>query len=226
MPWQTIVGSSPARPAMCALPQRRRFPKPGGNIHQPDSYHLGSLRHQKKSMQMKSRKALTNALASWGEHEAKGRLAGKVRVDTANPMACVEFALLIRSPYVGRILLRDPQAVFEVELDAADIGNLVLSDGRSVEAWQADTAKENGESAAHVQRLIQEPVDGASKGHLICAATLVQGDPAQQLSDIVLYDGWHRAAAFLERVRLARAKSIHGYLVLTRTADRYLPAGL
>lgn len=177
-------------------------------------------------MQIKSRQTLTNTLASWGKHEAEGRLAGKIQVDTANLMACTEFALLFRSPYIARILLREPQAVFEVELDAGDIGNLVLADGRSVESWQADTTQENGESAAHVQRLIHDPWDGAGKGYLICAATLVPGNPSQQLSDIVIYDGWHRAAAFMERVRLARAKSIHGYLVITRTADQFLSAGL
>lgn len=177
-------------------------------------------------MQIKSQQTLTNALASWGKHEAEGRLAGKVLVDPTNPMAHTELILLSRSPYIARILLREPQTVFEVELDAGDIGNLVLADGRSVESWQADTAQENGESAAHVQRLINDPQDGAGKGHLLCAATLVADNPPHQLSDIVLYDGWHRAAAFVERARLARAKSISGYLVITRTADLFLSPGL
>jgi len=177
-------------------------------------------------MQIKSRQTLTNALARWGEHEAQGRLAGKIQVDTTNPMVCTEFALLSRSPYIARILLREPQAVFEVEMNAVDIGNLVLADGRSVESWQAGTAQDDSESAAHIQRLIHDPGEGASKGYLLCAATLVSDNPSQQLSDIVLYDGWHRAAAFMERVRLARAKSIPGYLVITRTADRFLPMGL
>jgi len=119
-------------------------------------------------------------------------------------------------------LLREPQAVFEVELNAVDIKNLVLADGRSVESWSADVAQEGAESAAHVRRLIHAPKGTANRGHLLCAATLVSDNPSLQLSDVVLYDGWHRAAAFMEKVRLARAKSIHGYLVITGTADRFL----
>lgn len=174
-------------------------------------------------MQIKSRQTLTSALASWGAHEAEGRLAGKIQVDTVNPMACTEVALLSRSPYIARILLREPQAVFEVELNAVDIRSLVLANGRSIESWRTDIDLENGESIAHVQRLIYDQEDSANRGYLLCAATLVSDTPTLQLSDVVLYDGWHRAAAFVEKVHLTRAKSIHGYLVITRTADRFLP---
>ena len=175
-------------------------------------------------MQIKSRQTLTRALAGWGAHEAQGRLAGKTRVDTANPLACAELALQSRSPYVGRILLRDPLAVLEVEMSAADLGNLVLADGRSLASWAADTSRENGESAAHIRRLIDDSASSANAGHLLCAATVVAESPALRINDAVLYDGWHRAAAFLERARLGRAHSIRGYLVTTRAADRLLPA--
>lgn len=174
-------------------------------------------------MQIKSRQTLTKALAGWGAHEAQGRLAGKIHVDTANAMACAELALQSRSPYVGRIVLRDPLAVLEVELAAADIGNLVLADGRSIASWKADVTREHGESAAHIRRLIDDPTGSANGGHLLCAATVVSDAPTLRINDAVLYDGWHRAAAFLERARLGRAHSIRGYLVTARVADPLLP---
>lgn len=174
-------------------------------------------------MQIKSRQTLTKALAGWGAHEAHGRLAGRTQVDTANPLACAELALQSRSPYVGRILLRDPLAVLEVELTVADIGNLVLADGRSLASWKADVTRDNGESAAHIQRLIDDSTGSANGGHLLCAATVVSDAPTLRINHAVLYDGWHRAAAFLERARRGRAHGIRGYLVTTREADRLLP---
>lgn len=175
-------------------------------------------------MQIKSQQSLTHALACWGAHEASGRLSRKVHVDTTNLLSCTELALLSRPQLTARILLREPIVVFEVELTPSDLNNLVLANGQSVEAWRTDVAREDAESNVHIQRLIDEVEDPWIKGSLLCAATLVSETPTLEISDTVLYDGWHRAAAFLERARLARASSVPGTLVLTRSADSFLPA--
>lgn len=162
---------------------------------------------------------LVEALAHWGGHEASGRFRGRVDCDPGDPMACVDLVLHGRSPHVARILASEPVATVSVSLDPGDGAHLVLADGRSLDAWIATAQAEGGPSATHWRELVERPEP--PEGRVICGAELLDA-ATRRIGLLVLYDGWHRAAAWHERCRLGRGEPLGAYVVLTRWPDARL----
>lgn len=113
-------------------------------------------------------------------------------------------------------------ATLKVTLDADDVSQLVVADGRSIDAWIADTVRTGGPPHEHFKRLL----DGteAISGSLVCAAELIAQEPALRIDDVIVYDGWHRASAYAERARSTSVEPIEAYLILTKMADPLLVA--
>jgi hypothetical protein len=162
---------------------------------------------------------LVEALAIWGAHEASGRLRGQVQCDTTDKLACIDLALRYRAPYVLRILAREPLSTVLVEIEPRDIASMILADGRSIEAWIESVTTSGGDTYAYFRSLVDDSAPPA--GQLIGAAELVN-PTANQLSAVVLYDGWHRAAAWAERSKIGQPSNITAFLIVTRKGDPYL----
>jgi hypothetical protein len=166
-----------------------------------------------------SQSSLVDALSQWGAHEAAGRLIGQQQIDPSDRLASLNLVLHVRSPFVARILFRQPQATLSVDFDIGDLNSLILADGRSIESWITTVRASGGDSLSHFDKLVSG--SGAPVGPIFAAGT---GSPdSQSVESLVLYDGWHRAAAWFERARLGKADSpLNGYVVLSGLDDPLL----
>lgn len=162
---------------------------------------------------------LVEALAHWGAHEAAGRFRGRIACDPGDPLACIDLVLHGRSPHLARLLASEPVATVSVNLDPDDSAHLVLADGRSLAAWIAAAQAEGGLAATHWHAMVERPQP--PDGRVICGAELLDA-ATHQIGPLVLYDGWHRAAAWHERCRLGRPEPLGAYVVLTRRPDARL----
>jgi hypothetical protein len=168
-------------------------------------------------MQNQARARLVDALAAWGAHEAPGRgqqqFPGQIAVDTNDPIACLEFILWFRSRVIAHLLAREPVMTIKTTFNASDISKLVLFDGRTVATWIAETNNASGgESHQHFNALVQgtRPLSGS----LLVGAQMVAPPPALQIRHQILYEGWHRAAAIVQRAQAGLSDTIDAYIVL------------
>lgn len=162
-------------------------------------------------MRLLSQSDLIEAFAAWGRHEAGGREKEKASVDLNNKQSCADFALRYRAPLAAAIFSKEPTQTVVVEFEAAESGALLLFDGRSIDAWfdAANAARDKG------WEHVQEMASGASplEGPLVASATY-QAAPAP-IGPIILWDGWHRAAAWRQRFLNGKPSTISAFLILT-----------
>lgn len=159
---------------------------------------------------------LVEALAAWGAHEASGRLQGKVKCEITDKLNCINLALHYRAPYVARLLAREPLSTLLVEFEPSDIASVVLANGRTIHAWIQATTTSESDAHAYFCRLVECATP--PEGQLIVAAELI--DPVKHhLGAFMLYDGWHRAAAWVERNKQGKASNMAAFLVVTRHCD-------
>ena len=166
-----------------------------------------------------SESSLADALAHWGHHEASGRLKNNVECDSSDRLVCLNLVLQCRTPYVARIIAREPLSTHLVAFEPQDAVSFVLADGRSIEDWIARTTAAGDEACAYFRRMVEDPA--VATGRIVCAADFANHD-ARQLGTIVLYDGWHRAAAWVERNRTGNPSVLEAYLIIVRHPDPLL----
>ncbi len=159
---------------------------------------------------------LVDVLGEWGAHEAEGRLRlpptavqGAARV-----LAGVEVALTYRSPLAWRMFAGWPMASARVEIAPEDVPALQITDGRTADEWTTAILEDHTDSGKHVRSL----ADGAREvvGPLTCAAQTADGTVGSVQAPIVIFDGWHRAAAWIAQLRRGANYSISGSLVVTQ----------
>jgi hypothetical protein len=153
---------------------------------------------------------LVDALAEWGAHEAQTRYGRSPSADRLNH---VELALRSRAPMVARILAATPLGCARVEVTADDVPALIITDGRSLEAWTDAVLLDQGRSGADVRAMVAGAA--AVAGPMICTATLPEGSDTME-PPLIIFDGWHRGAAWLEHGRRGHRYPIGAYLILTR----------
>jgi hypothetical protein len=168
---------------------------------------------------------LVEVLTEWGLHEAEGRLRGKLPAPLVSPVATgpardaagVELALRYRSPLVGRILQAGPLAVLSVEFDPDDRAGLFIADGRPLPQWADAISKEETADGKYVLDLAggSDPVTH----QLVCAVHAPGADLNNIKAPIVIYDGWHRGAAWWLQMEAGRRHMMSGDLILTENLD-------
>jgi len=163
--------------------------------------------------------SFADALAHWGAHEADGRLSSRVKCDSSNRLVCLNLVLQCRAPYVARLIAREPVSTHHVAFEPQDAAAFVLADGSSIERWIEQTTAAGGEAYAHFRRMVENPA--ASTGRIVCAACVVN-PVSLPPGAVVLYDGWHRAAAWVERNRCGKPSTLEGYLIVARHPDPLL----
>jgi len=145
-----------------------------------------------------------DALADWGTHEAAGRWRGReAPLPAGDVAAAADFALRNRAPFVALILSHEPRGVVTVELEPQDADLLVLADGRNLEQW---IAQADADSRAHFEQL--RDAETPPQGPLVLAV-LAPGP-----SPLVVFDGWHRSAAWFERCRGGRPSNLSAHLLI------------
>lgn len=154
-------------------------------------------------MKQIGKSSLLDALSIWGAHEAAGRLKDRVEIDTNDKFKCADLALRYRAPLVAHILSHNPAGAIIANLDYNDAQNILLADGKKIEQWIENV---DGNSKEHFEKLCKafEP----PAGPLVGAVHQSGNGP------IVLYDGWHRAAAWFERCRNGNLSPIDAQLII------------
>lgn len=154
---------------------------------------------------------LMEALSAWGEHEATGRRRADASFDLRNPALCADFALRFRAPLVASLLQRLPTQTLRVEFDPEESDAMRLCDGRTLDAW-ANTAQADDQADwQHVQAMV-------SGTHPLAGPIIVSAQyqpPPHPIGPIVLWDGWHRAAAWRQRFRQGIRTPLSAFLVVT-----------
>jgi hypothetical protein len=154
---------------------------------------------------------LVSAMAVWGAHEANGRERARAQFDLSNKLACADFSLRFRAPLWAAILQQEPVVTLLVEFEPQESDAFVLFDGRSIDDW-IQAARISGASEwQHFRGMVA--ADGPPGGSLIGSAR--RPPPTGIIGPIVLWDGWHRGAAWRERWREGKVSRMSAYLILT-----------
>ena len=162
----------------------------------------------------KGKRRLIEALAEWGLHEWTGRLKRPAHSDAHSLEAFLDGAntgVWYRAPLVVRILVAEPQErTLRVEIPWEEAATLHIADGRRLIAWTDAILVAQTEDAEHVRRLVakNDPVVSS----LICTARIAG---QALLPPVVIFDGWHRAAAWVEHGRRGNKYSITADIILT-----------
>ena len=110
-----------------------------------------------------------------------------------------------------------PRSILEVEILPEEAEEIYLFDGTSLPQWTAAKIVEDSPAAAYVRDLARS--DQEIAGRLV--ATL-QMPEQEQRGPAVLYDGWHRAAAWLSQIQRGRRYPVRANLIITRDPDPFL----
>lgn len=167
-------------------------------------------------MRILEARRLIDVLSEWGAHEGQGRL-GRPATFFQGPngfLNGIEIALLYRSPLVCRILAGAPVACVRVEIEPTDVNALLIADGRALEEWTSAILRDQTPSGAHVRAMAAAPQ--RVTGPLVCTARTVDGNRARVSPPMVIFDGWHRAAAWREQGRQGNLYPIIADLVITQ----------
>ena len=154
-------------------------------------------------MQQRGPSTVVEALAAWGEHEANGRLRGQVQIAPNDRAGFADLTLRYRSPMLTHLLSHYPTSAVMVELEPSDSDAIFLADGRRLADWSSSAS---GDSLAHYKSLCESAL--APSGPLIAAIHASGQGP------LVLYDGWHRAAAWHHRCKSNRPSNISAHVIL------------
>jgi len=97
------------------------------------------------------------------------------------------------------IFSSEPFACFRVELESGDLPLLRITDGRLMTEWATAVERDQTHSGAYVREMAASAAPVV--GPLVCACL---GGPAEGgglalTPPFVVYDGWHRGAAWVLR---------------------------
>jgi hypothetical protein len=154
---------------------------------------------------------LVDVLGEWGSHNTQWR-RGR---DATDILDGVEFALTYYSPLVSRILAAGPIACVRAEFAPEDLPLINIADGRPISDWT--TAVEC--DATHSGKYVREMAAAAEPivGPLVCTCVgeVVSGD-LRVYPPFVIFDGWHRGAAWVLHQTAGRAYPIAARVIATQ----------
>ena len=154
---------------------------------------------------------LVDALAGWGLRESK-KYPG-IQVDAEQRIALgVEIVLRHVPHLVASILLAqpfdptEPRGVFRADFGPEDVDELMLHNGKPL------TEVEQATKARHVRSLVETP----DITPIVCAVQVAKNDIERPSGPFVIYDGWHRSAAWLIRMREGRPYRLIADVIRTK----------
>lgn len=162
-------------------------------------------------MKKLSQTNLVEVFAEWGAHEAKGRNDSEVQLDINDKFSCADYALRFRAPLISAIFKLEPIGTALYELNENESSAIALFDRRNLDQWIQDAKKSNGSGWEHFQAMVDETQP--PKGPLVASAKYQQSKNA--VGHLILWDGWHRAAAWHQRCKIGKSSCITCYLILT-----------
>jgi hypothetical protein len=158
---------------------------------------------------------LVDVLGELGSHNTEWRW-GPVR----DVVEGVEMALTYHSCFVRKILAAEPVACFRALFRAGDASQIVnYRTMQPLPEMAADLERDTSPSGDYVRRMAA--ADEAITGPLICTC---QGDLVQGVleprSPILLFDGFHRGAAWVLQMKTRGEYPISARIIVTKEAAR------
>ena len=149
---------------------------------------------------------LVDAIAVFAAHERHAR----PRTLAPARFADARYALLKRATVLGRLQKALPIETLRVRLDPADVARLTYADGRSPSEWVEWVKAKRPQAYEHYDTLAHSPTPVA--GPLLLAG--------QNDASLVVYDGYHRVAAWWAHIERGQRYPIDANLVVTQLAPR------
>lgn len=165
---------------------------------------------------------LIDALAGWGLREAVRKYGTEIPSDASDRIMLGMDVVLRHVPeLVARLLLAEPlgvtapRGVLTVDFGPEEIDNLYLWNGTRLATYTDGVDKdETPEHGQYVRSLVRTP----DVLPLVCAVEVTEEDTECPVGPVVIYDGWHRAAAWLIRAREGLPSRLTAGLIKTRRA--------
>jgi hypothetical protein len=152
---------------------------------------------------------IVDALGEWGTHNTSWR-AGREISDAEDG---VNFVLTYYAELVGRILAAFPFACLRTEILAEDLPLLQLHDHRPADVLTTLRAVDSREGDyVRMMTAAEAPVMGPLTS--TCQAAVVDGT-FQLQPPFLIFDGWHRAAAWILQGRAGKVYPITANVILT-----------
>ena len=153
---------------------------------------------------------LIDVLSGWGLRERK-KYPGIQLPTEASQRTILGMEIVLRHvpELIARILFAEPlsptepRAVFRAEFGLEDVDKLLFHNGVAL----ADCP-----SNEHVQRLVQTP----DLSPIVCTVQVEKDEPDRLVGRFVIYDGWHRSAAWLIRARRGRPERLIAEVIKTK----------
>ncbi len=155
---------------------------------------------------------LIDALSGWGLREAALKYGMEVPSDESQrTMLGMDVVLRHVPELIARILHAEPLGVAEhrgvLKVDfGPEESNLLLHNGATLAEYIGQL------NAKYVRTLVETP-DFAP---LVCTVQVAEDDTDLLVGAVVVYDGWHRAAAWLTRVHEGSPYRLTAHLIKTK----------
>ena len=156
-----------------------------------------------------------DALGEWGSHNSSWRAGREIR-DSSDG---VDFALTYYSELVSRILAAYPFGCARAELLAEDLPNLVLHDKTFASVYATAIEKATNRSGEYVRDMAAAEVPVVGPLTCTCRSATVDGG-LQLYPPFVVFDGWHRGAAWILHGKAGKVYPLSTNLILTKNEVR------
>ena len=153
---------------------------------------------------------LVDALSGWGLRECTSKYPGiQVPADVSQrTILGMEIVLRHVPQLIARILIAeplaptDPRGAFRAQFGPEDVDNLLLHDGRQLADYPIDE---------DVRRRVETP----DFSPVVCTVQVAKDDPGYFIGKFVIFDGWHRAAAWLIRTSQGHSQRLTADVIRT-----------
>ena len=139
---------------------------------------------------------LIDALSGWGLRECVKYPEVQVPSDESHRTILGMEVVLPLAP-------TEPRAVFRAEFGLEDVDKLLLHSGVALADYPSDE---------HVQRLVTSP----DLSPIVCTVQVEKDEPDRLAGQFVIYDGWHRSAAWLISARRGRPERLIAEVIKTK----------
>ena len=151
---------------------------------------------------------LIDALAGWGLREC-AKYGFHVPADAdQRTILGMEFVLRHVPELIGRILFAEPLGptapggVFRADFGLEDVDDLLLHNGCPLADYPSDDEA-------------RYRVGAPDFSPIVCAVQVAKDDPRRQIGNFVIFDGWHRSAAWLIRAREGHSERLTADVIRT-----------
>ncbi len=156
-------------------------------------------------MQLLGSCRLVDVLGDWGSYNSTWRWGPVGDVGEGSEMVLISYPDMMR-----RILAAEPVVCFRALFDAGDISQIVTHRGESLTRLAAAKSAET-----YVSQMVNAPPNVTGPLICTCAGDLINGE-FKPRSSIVLFDGWHRGAAWALHQQAGRSYRITARVIVTK----------